>query len=102
MLGCHFGRSEAPFCYNTTKNKYVQFQKQDVFVDMYRSNDILRFEQSNIYIRPFVKVGEPSEAVKVYKYYLEKTKQDLNKIMRFEENGPDKSLERMATKKSLS
>ena len=61
---------------------------------MYRSNDILRFEQSHIYIRPFVKVGEPSEAVKVFKYYLEKTKQDLNKVIRFEENGPDKSADR--------
>ena len=27
VLGCHFGRSEAPFCYDTTKNKYVKFQK---------------------------------------------------------------------------
>lgn len=94
VLGCHFGRSEAPFCYDTTKNKYVKFQKQDVFVDMYRSNDILRFDKSFVYIRPFVKVGEPSEAVKVYKYYLEKTKQDLNKVIKFEENGPDRSLER--------
>lgn len=74
VLGCHFGRSEAPFCYDTTKNKYVKFQKQELFVDMYRSNDIVRFDQSYIYIRPFVKVGEPSESVKVYKYYLEKTK----------------------------
>ena len=94
VLGCHFGRSEAPFCYDTTKNKYVKFQKQDVFVDMYRSNDILRFENNYIYIRPFVKVGEPSESVKVHKYYLEKTKQDMNKIIKFEENGPEKSQDR--------
>ena len=58
---------------------------------MYRSNDILRFENNYIYIRPFVKVGEPSESVKVHKYYLEKTKQDMNKVIRFEENGPEKS-----------
>ena len=56
---------------------------------MYRSNDIVRFEQNCIYIRPFVKVGEPSESVKVFKYYLEKTKQDPRGI-KIEENGPDK------------
>ena len=67
---------------------------------MYRSNDIVRFDSSFIYIRPFVKVGEPSESVKVFKYYLEKTKQDLNKVIRFEENGPDKSsLERASLKR---
>ena len=58
---------------------------------MYRSNDVLQFDKSFIYLRPFVKVGEPSESVKVFKYYVEKTKQDLNKVLRFEENGPDKS-----------
>lgn len=57
---------------------------------MYRSNDIVQFDKSFIYLRPFVKVGEPSESVKVFKYYIEKTKQDLNKIIKFEENGPDK------------
>lgn len=95
-MGCHFGRSEAPFCYDTSKNKYVKFQKGEVFVDMYRSNDVIRFEQSCIYVRPFVKVGEPSESVKVYKYFLEKTKQDLNKVIKFEENGPEKSVDRQA------
>ena len=25
VLGCHFGRSEAPFVYDTTKNKYLKF-----------------------------------------------------------------------------
>lgn len=38
-----------------------------------------------------MKVGEPSESVKVFKYYIEKTKQDMNKMLRFEENGPDKT-----------
>lgn len=38
-----------------------------------------------------MKVGEPSESVKVFKYYIEKTKQDLNKMIRFEENGPEKA-----------
>ena len=25
ILGCHFGRSEAPFYYDTSKNNYVRF-----------------------------------------------------------------------------
>lgn len=25
ILGCHFGRSEAPFYYDTSKNNYVKF-----------------------------------------------------------------------------
>ena len=34
--------------------------------------------------------------VKVFKYFVEKTKQDMNRVIRFEENGPDKaSLERI-------
>ena len=73
VLGCHFGRSEAPFCYDTSMNKYVKFQKQELFVDMYRSNDVVQFDQNFIYIRPFVKVGEPSESVKVFKFYLHET-----------------------------
>jgi hypothetical protein len=40
---------------------------------MYRSNDVVQFDKSYIYIRPFVKVGEPSDSVKVFKYYVEKT-----------------------------
>lgn len=91
VLGCHFGRSEAPFVYDTSKNKYIPFQKKEVFLDMYRSNDIVRFDPKYIYLRPFVKVGEPSESVKVFKYFLEKTKQDLTKLKWFEENGPEKS-----------
>ena len=90
VLGCHFGRSEAPFCYDTNKNKYVKFQKQELFIDMYRSNDVVQFDKNFIYVRPFVKVGEPSDSVKVFKYYMEKTKMDLSKIAKYEENGPDK------------
>ena len=59
---------------------------------MYRSNDVVQFDKSNIYIRPFVKVGEPSDSVKVFKYYIEKTNQDVNRIIRFEENGPEKTI----------
>jgi hypothetical protein len=43
-----------------------------------------------------VKVGEPSESVKVFKYYLKDTKEDSNQVIKFEENGPDKaSLDKM-------
>jgi hypothetical protein len=38
-----------------------------------------------------VKVGEPSESVKVFKYYLKETKEDSNQVIKFEENGPDKA-----------
>ncbi len=58
---------------------------------MYRSNDVVQFDKSYIYIRPFVKVGEPSDSVKVFKYYTEKINQDVNRIIRFEENGPEKT-----------
>lgn len=57
---------------------------------MYRSNDVVQFDSNFIYIRPFVKVGEPSDSVKVYKYFMEKTRVDLSKIQKYEENGPDK------------
>jgi hypothetical protein len=56
---------------------------------MYRSNDVVQISNSFIYIRPFVKVGEPSESVKIYKYFLEKTKVETDgQITRYEENGP--------------
>lgn len=37
---------------------------------MYRSNDIVQFDTDYIYIRPFIKVGEAAEKVKVHKFYL--------------------------------
>ena len=37
---------------------------------MYRSNDVVQFDDSSLFIRPFVKVGEPHENVKVLQYYL--------------------------------
>jgi len=40
---------------------------------MYRSNDVVQFSQKSIFIRPFVKVGEKPENVKVYQYFLEDT-----------------------------
>jgi len=51
---------------------------------MYRSNDVVQFEENSIFVRPFVKVGEPSENVKVLKYFIKK---DL--IEECEENGPN-------------
>jgi hypothetical protein len=33
---------------------------------MYRSNDVVQFSKKSICIRPFVKVGERPENVKVY------------------------------------
>lgn len=37
---------------------------------MYRSNDIVQLDDHSVFIRPFVKVGEPPENVKVLQYYL--------------------------------
>lgn len=43
-----------------------------------------------------MKVGEPCESVKVFKYYLNETQEDANKVIKFEENGPEKaSLDRL-------
>ena len=38
---------------------------------MYRSNDVYQRDRSSIYIRPFVKVGERADQIKVYQYFLE-------------------------------
>ena len=37
---------------------------------MYRSNDIVQINPRSIFIRPFVKVGELPENVKIYQYFL--------------------------------
>jgi hypothetical protein len=37
---------------------------------MYRSNDVVTLDDHSIFIRPFVKVGEPPENVKVLQYFL--------------------------------
>ena len=42
VLGCHFGRGEKPFTYDLKLNKYIEFQDTELFVDMYRSNDIVQ------------------------------------------------------------
>lgn len=49
---------------------------------MYRSNDVVALgDNSSIFIRPFVKVGEPPENVKVLQYYT--------KSVQFEEQEED-------------
>lgn len=37
---------------------------------MYRSNDVVQLDDHSVFIRPFVKVGEPPENVKVHQYFL--------------------------------
>ena len=71
ILGCHFGRTESPFVYNVEKNKFSKFQKNDMQIDMYRSNDVVQMRDDAIFIRPFVKVGDPPENIKVLKYFLQ-------------------------------
>lgn len=92
VLGCHFGRKEAPFCYDATKNKYVEFQHKELSIDMYRSNDVVQFHSNYMYLRPFVKVGEPSESVKVYKYFIDSTPKEDTSLISCDTkaNGPDK------------
>ena len=54
-----------------TKNRYEKHRDEDAAVDMYRSNDVVQFERSSIFVRPFVKVGEKADQVKVFQYFLE-------------------------------
>lgn len=70
VLGCHFGRTESPFTYDLEKNEFRKFQDTEVQLDMYRSNDVVAIDDYSIYIRPFVKVGEPPENVKVHQYFI--------------------------------
>ena len=73
VLGCHFSRSEKPFIYDANTNTYSQFDKDELFLDMYRSNDVVESTPESIIIRPFVKVSEKAENVKVFKLYLKDT-----------------------------
>ena len=43
-------------------------------IDMYRSNDVVQFNSDSIFIRPFAKVGEKPENIKVIKYFLQQKK----------------------------
>ncbi len=85
ILGCHFGRTESPFIYNVEKNKFSRFQKNDMQIDMYRSNDVVQLRSDAIFIRPFVKVGDPPENIKVLKYYMKFRKEEDSE---YQENGP--------------
>ena len=71
VLGCHFGRSEKPFTYEIAENKYTMYSSSEQFIDMYRSNDVVQLSRSSIYIRPFVKVGETAQNVRVHQYFLD-------------------------------
>lgn len=86
VLGCHFNRTECPFIYHIDKNKFKRFQKNELQIDMYRSNDVVQFEDHTIYVRPFVKVGEAPENVKVLQYFVED-----ECVEEDEENGPNRS-----------
>jgi hypothetical protein len=70
VLGCHFGRTECPFTYDIEKNEFRKFQDTEVQLDMYRSNDVVAIDDYSLFIRPFVKVGEPPENVKVQQYFI--------------------------------
>jgi hypothetical protein len=54
---------------------------------MYRSNDVVQFNDDAIFIRPFAKVGEAAENIKVLKYHLKciKVASDSDE----EEDGPE-------------
>jgi hypothetical protein len=65
VLGCHFGRSEFPFTYHLEKNTFKKFQNNEIQIDMYRSSDVVQLDNHSIFIRPFVKVGDALENVKV-------------------------------------
>jgi hypothetical protein len=54
-------------------------------IDMYRSNDVVQMKEDSVFIRPFVKVGDPPENVKVLKYYLRERKEEDADFM---EDGP--------------
>ena len=70
VLGCHFGRSEHPFLYHTDKNSFTKFQSNELQLDLYRSNDVVNLDGHSIFIRPFVKVGDITENVKVLQYFV--------------------------------
>jgi hypothetical protein len=54
-------------------------------IDMYRSNDVVQIKEDSIFIRPFVKVGDPPENVKVLKYFLKERKEEDTDYL---EDGP--------------
>ena len=51
---------------------------------MYRSNDVVQFDNTSIFIRPFVKVGDQPENVKVLQYFVKGLK-----VVDEDANGPN-------------
>lgn len=43
---------------------------------MYRSNDIVQLNDDAIFVRPFVKVGDPPENIKVLKYFIKSKRKE--------------------------
>lgn len=86
VLGCHFTRNEMPFIYDTKLNKYsykfeldptedrqqIQADPESASaglnLDLYRSNDYVQIHEDHVYLRPFVKVGETADDVKVIRF----------------------------------
>lgn len=60
---------------------------------MYRSNDIVQLDPYSIFIRPFVKVGDSMENVKVLQYFIK----DLE-VLDEDQNGPQAELARNNSK----
>lgn len=83
VLGCHFGRSEYPFTYHLEKNTFRKYQKNEIQIDMYRSNDIVQLDTYSLFIRPFIKVGDSLENVKVLQYFIKSIE-----VSEEDENGP--------------
>jgi hypothetical protein len=81
VLGCHFIRNETPFTFDPDSNKFYQYQDGELSVDLYRSNDFVQFDPESIYIRPFLRIGEPDDHVKVFQFFL-KPKYDDEPLVR--------------------
>lgn len=75
-----------PFIYDTKLNKYsykfeldptedrqqIQADPESASaglnLDLYRSNDYVQIHEDHVYLRPFVKVGETADDVKVIRF----------------------------------
>jgi hypothetical protein len=66
ILGCHFNKTEKPFVYLCDENRFEAYGKEKLNVDMYKSNDIVTsLDGKAIYVRPFLKVNQDVEEVKI-------------------------------------
>ena len=57
---------------------------------MYRSNDVVQFSDESIYIRPFVKVCEKAEKIKVYRFYLKDSSNNISRQTRSKKTTVDR------------